>query len=52
MPKVITEKIIYFRVEKQNGEALKKLLNKIGVIHYVQNNNIDDVKRLFADIKL
>ncbi|NFI08752.1 hypothetical protein FDF97_15910 [Clostridium botulinum] len=52
MPKVITEKIIYFRVEKQNGETLKKLLNKISVIHYVQNNNIDDVKRLFADIKL
>ncbi|HCL4479961.1 TPA: hypothetical protein N2D99_002028 [Clostridium botulinum] len=50
MPKVITEKIIYFRVEKQNGKTLKELLNKIGVVHYVQNNNIDDIKRLFDDI--
>ncbi len=50
MPKVITEKIIYFRVEKENGKTLKKLLSKIGVVHYAQNNNIDYIKRLFGDI--
>ncbi|NFK66335.1 hypothetical protein FDB14_17460 [Clostridium botulinum] len=52
MPKVIFETIIYFRVENQNTEELKKSLEKIGTVKYVSDKYLNDVKKIFGDIIL